>query len=113
MRRAGSWPIYAFAAWTVFVWIGRIGLGGTPLLAVPFVALAIVAAWRRGVWVSVLAAYTVAVWAIRTPFILVHDHPVAFKVVHTVLATISIALAVLAQRDVQRERQAATAAACL
>ena len=113
MRRARSWPIYAFSAWTVFVWIGRIGLGGSPLLAIPFVVLAALAAWRARPWVTVLAAYTVAVWAIRTPFILVHDHPVAFKVVHTVLATVSISLAVLAQRHVQRERQTATTAARL
>ena len=113
MRRTRPWPVWLFAGWTVFVWIGRIGLGGSPLLAIPFVVLAAVSAWRARPWVTLLAAYTVVVWAVRTPFILVHDHPVAFKVVHTVLATISIALAVLAQRHVQRERQAATASARL
>ena len=110
MRR---WVAWAFLGWTVFVWIGRIRNGGSVLLAASFLVLAALAIWRRRPFVTVLAAWTVGVWAIRTPFILVHDHPVAFKVVHTVLATVSIALAISAQRHVQRERQAATAAARL
>ena len=90
----------------MFVWAGRIRNGGSVLLAVSFLALAAVALWRRGRWVTALAAYTVVVWAIRTPMILLHDHPAGFKVVHTVLAAVSIALAVSAQRNVQRERRA-------
>jgi hypothetical protein len=53
------------------------------------------------------------VWAIRTPVILVHDHPAGFKAVHTVLAVVSVGLAIAAQRNVQRERQAAAPAARL
>lgn len=103
MRR---WPTYLFIAWTVFVWIGRIRNDGSVLLAASFLVLAGVALWQRGRWVTLLAGYTILVWAIRTPFILVHDHPADFKIVHAVLAAISIGLAVLVQRDVQRERQA-------
>jgi hypothetical protein len=113
MRR---WPLYAFVGWTILVWIGRIGLGGDPLLAGPFVVLAVVTLWRRGRWVYALAVWTAVVWGIRTPAILVHDHPVTFKAVHGVLAVVSVALAVLAvsmQRDVERQREAATAPARL
>ena len=106
MRRARPWPLIAFFAWTVFVWAGRIRNGGSVLLAASFLVLAAIALWRRGRWITALAGWTIAVWAVRTPYILVHDHPVGFKVVHTVLAAVSIALAVSAQRHVQREREA-------
>ena len=110
MRR---WPAWVFLGWTVFVWIGRIRNGGSVLLAASFLVLAGLALWRRRPFLSVLAAWTVGVWAVRTPFILVHDHPADFKVVHTVLAVVSIALAVTAHRDVQRQREAPATAARL
>src|SRR4051812_36212594 len=110
MQRAAPW---IFVGWTVFVWAGRIRNGGSLLLALSFLGLAAVAVWRRGPWFTALAAWTIAVWVVRTPFILVHDHPAGFKIVHTVLAVISIALAVAAQRHVQREREATTTPARL
>jgi hypothetical protein len=110
---AARWPLYAFLAWTVFVWAGRIRNGGSVLLAASFLVLAVLAMWRRGGWIAALAAWTIGVWAVRTPYILVHDHPAGFKVVHTVLAAISIALAISAQRHVQREREAAATPARL
>ena len=110
MRR---WPLIAFVAWTVFVWAGRIRNGGSALLAVSFLALAVIAGWRRGGWVTALVVWTIGVWLVRTPFILVHDHPAGFKVVHSVLAAVSIALARSAQRHVQRERETAATAARL
>jgi hypothetical protein len=61
--------------------------------------------------VDALAAWTVAVWAVRVPSILLHDHGAAFKVVHTVLAVVSVALAVLAVREVRRQGRAAVEAA--
>jgi hypothetical protein len=109
MRPARRWPLWLFLGWTVFVWAGRIRNGGSVLLAASFLVLAAVALWRRGRWISALAGWTIAVWAVRTPYILVHDHPAGFKIVHTVLATVSIALAVSAQRHVQRERETAAA----
>ena len=109
--RPSRWPVYLFVGWTVFVWAGRIRNGGSVLLALSFLALAAVALWRRGRWVTALAAYTVAVWAIRTPVILVHDHPAGFKVVHTVLAVVSIALAVAAVRSQRKPAALSTSAA--
>jgi hypothetical protein len=113
------WPVIALVAWTVFTWAGRIRNGGSVLLAASFLVLA--AAVVVGLWanrwlpaaVGALAAWTIGVWLVRTPIILVHDHPAGFKVVHSVLAVVSITLAVLAQRDVQRQRQAAAPAARL
>ena len=110
MRR---WPLIAFVGWTVFVWAGRIRNGGSTLLAVSFLALAALAVWRSGRWITALVVWTVGVWVVRTPLILVHDHSAGFKVVHTVLAAVSIGLALSAQRHVQREREAAATAARL
>ena len=105
--RHRAWPLIAFLAWTVFVWAGRIRNGGSVLLAASFLVLAAIAIWRGGRWTTALVVWTIAVWAVRTPFILVHDHPAGFKIVHTVLATVSTVLALSAQRHVQRERETA------
>jgi hypothetical protein len=101
-----------FAGWTVFVWAGRIRNGGSVLLAASFLVLAAVvlaSIWQRH-WrpyaVGALAIWTIVVWGVRTPMILVHDHPAGSKLVHTVLAVVSIGLAVWAERDIQRQRQA-------
>jgi hypothetical protein len=107
------WTLIALAAWTLFVWAGRIRNGGSVVLAASFLVLAAIAVWRRGRWTTALVVWTIAVWAVRTPYILVHHHPAAFKVVHTVLAAVSIALAISAQRNIQREREAATTPARL
>lgn len=109
MRRPMHW---VFLGWTAFVWVGRIRNGGSVLLALSFLVLAVAASWSARA-LTALVLWTIAVWAVRTPVILVHDHPLDFKVVHTVLAVLSIALAVIAQRDVQRERQASAATARL
>ena len=42
------------------------------------------------------------VWVVRDAGILLADHEAAFKVVHTVLAVVSIALAALAWREARR-----------
>jgi hypothetical protein len=134
------WAVVALAAWTLFVWVGRIrnvwsdssldaaGKAGRSALALSFVVLAgplLVWALRRrrtGIpaamrhLVVALGVWTTGVWVVRSAGIWVHEHPVGFKVVHTVLAAISIALAAVAVRrvvasgaqvDVQREREAA------
>jgi hypothetical protein len=113
MRRALPWPLIAFFAWTVFVWAGRIRNGGSVVLAGSFLALAAIAVWQRGRWITALVLWTIGVWAVRTPQILLDDQSGGFKVVHTVLAAVSIALAISAQRHVQRERQAAATPARL
>ena len=110
MRRNAFVPA-ALAGWTVFVWGTRIRNivrdgGGTLsiLVALGLVALAVIVAIslvRAGTprWaVPALAAATLAAWAVRAPMILLGDQGAAFKVVHTVLALVSIALAAAAWR---------------
>jgi hypothetical protein len=69
--------------------------------------------WRRARWtdkaVLALAGWTVGVWVVRDVGILTGDHGVGFKVVHTVLAVVSIALSVFAWRETEpvREREPA------
>jgi len=121
----------ALVAWTTFVWTTRIAniwrdgaldagekLGRTGLaLSFTLLAMAVlVTLWRRPGWASqvavgALAGWSVAVWVVRDARILVADHEVGFKVVHTVLAVVSIVLAVLAWREARRDarRQAAGA----
>ena len=113
----------ALVAWTFLVWTTRIAniwrdadlatgeRWGRTLLAVSFTVLAIaagVALWRRllqatVVAVGALAAWTIAVWAVRGVGILAGDHDPGFKAVHTVLAVVSIGLALLAWREIRRE----------
>jgi hypothetical protein len=116
--------------WTFFVWTTRIAniwrddaldtgekVGRTGL-ALSFTLLAIavvVTLWRRLpqaslVAVGGLAAWSVAVWVVRDVRILFADHEVGFKVVHTVLAVVSIGLAALAWREARRVRPGATGA---
>jgi hypothetical protein len=112
----------ALVAWTLFVWTTRIAniwrdealdggekVGRTGLaLSFTLLALAVVVTlWRRVeraslVAVGGLAAWSVVVWVVRDARILVADHEVGFKVVHTVLAVVSIALAALAWREARR-----------
>lgn len=111
MRRNVVIPA-ALAAWTAFVWGTRVRNivrdgGGTLslLVALGLVALAVIVAIalvRGGTprWaVPALATATVAAWVVRAPVILLGDHGVGFKVVHTGLALVSIALAVAALRQ--------------
>ena len=112
------WPVVALVAWTFFVWTTRIGniwrddaldtagkVGRTALaLSFTLLALAVVGAlWRRPAWVRptvvALSVWTTGVWLVRDTSILFGDHDTAFKVVHTVLAVVSIVLAGLAVRE--------------
>jgi peptidoglycan/LPS O-acetylase OafA/YrhL len=113
----------ALVAWTFLIWTTRIAniwrdadldtgeRWGRTLLALSFTVLAItagVALWRRllqatVVAVGALAAWTIAVWVVRGVGILAGDHDPGFKAVHTVLAVVSIVLAVLAWRETRRE----------
>ena len=116
------WTI-GFALWTLLVWVGRVrnigadeALEGFELvwrlgLAVTFVALGAVtltAGWRASVgrstrllWiVRPFAVFTTVVWVVRAGGILLDgSHEGGFKVVHTVLAIVSIALAWRADRE--------------
>ena len=117
------WPVVALVAWTFFVWTTRIGniwrddaldtagkVGRTALaLSFTLLALAVVGAlWRRPAWVRptvvALSVWTTGVWLVRDTSILFGDHDTAFKVVHTVLAVVSIVLAALALRQPTLDR---------
>ena len=101
----------ALGAWTLATWVTRLplawgddelGAGEKVVAAVPvvlFVTLASVAgvavlrrAERAGPASAVLAGWSVAYWVVRLPMILLHDHPVPFYVVHTVLAVVAFTL---------------------
>jgi hypothetical protein len=110
--------VVALVAWTLLVWTTRIGniwrdegldtagKVGRTALALSFTVLAVavaVAAWRRAgtalrASVVALAAWTTAVWVVRSVVITTGDHDTGFKVVHLVLAVVSIALSALAIR---------------
>ena len=107
---------WVFLGWTGFVWVTRVKnvFGDEDLglaeqaerLVVPAVMLVLAGyvAWslvrRRNLaplrW---LAAATIAVWLWRGSDILFGDHSGPFKVVHTMLGVISIALALLAANE--------------
>lgn len=118
MRRLRPYPVAALAGWTLFVWVSRVGLAwsddslttGEKVLGtlppVIFVALATVTAvllltrevGARGPLFAKLVTgfvlFSSLYWGLRLPFILANDHPGGFKVVHTVLAVVTVALAV-------------------
>jgi hypothetical protein len=59
--------------------------------------------------VGALAAWSTGVWVVRDVSILAADHEVGFKVVHTVLAVVSIVLSALAWREARRVETSAAA----
>ncbi|MDG1989149.1 MAG: hypothetical protein P8J19_03560 [Acidimicrobiales bacterium] len=103
-------------AWTAIVWVGRIRnvVGDDELtagaqtwqivVALIFLALgALVATVPLGLWhrrplgstrlVAMFCLWTIVFWTVRGGGMVFGDHEVGFKVVHTVLALVSIALA--------------------
>ncbi|CAN5832988.1 hypothetical protein BH24ACT3_BH24ACT3_19030 [soil metagenome] len=117
--------VLALAVWSLLIWATRIDniwsdealdtldkIGRTAL-ALSFVAFAVAAlvlVWRsRRTGFSpvarlplvAFAAWTIGVWVVRGGGILVGDHDVAFQAVHSVLAVVSIALAVAVWRAVR------------
>jgi hypothetical protein len=109
----------ALVAWTFLVWTTRIGniwrdadldtgerVGRTALaLTFTLLAVAVVGALWRGsgrarlVAVGALAAWSTVVWDVA---ILTADHDAAFKLVHTVLALVSVVLSALAWREARQ-----------
>lgn len=113
MSRLRPYPVAALAAWTLFTWLGRLDLAdGLELPIVVFVTLGVVLAvvvltgraTSGGGRLVVRAAslWTIGYWLVRTPMILAHDHPAGFKVVHFVLAAISVGLALAAHAATAR-----------
>lgn len=117
MVRSRPLAVVALVGWTFLVWTTRIrniwtddalttgeqwartALAGsfTVLALAVVVALVRRAPWLRAVVVA-LAAWSVAVWAVRSVGIATAGHDVGFVVVHLVLAVVSLALSVLAVR---------------
>jgi hypothetical protein len=100
---------YLLAGWTVLVWAGRVrnivdADGASVELLVPLVLVALgLATFARPRQAGpVLALATAAVWLVRVPLLLVHDHAAAFVIVHLVLAAVSLTLAVLTLRRTRR-----------
>lgn len=116
-------PALVLAVWSVLVWTTRIrniwtddalstgGQVARTALALVFTVFAVVtiALWVRGRrsgtaapwaarWVRAFAVWTIAVWAIRAVQIGMADHEIAFKAVHTVLAVVSVGVALWADR---------------
>ena len=126
MRSTQLRPAAVLSAFTVLVWTTRIrniwtdeslttaGQVGRTALALAFTAFALATAWvwwqaRRGrpvpgatTLVRSFAVWTVLVWVVRAVQIALADHGAAFVAVHTVLAVVSIALAVWADRAAHR-----------
>lgn len=95
----------ALAVLTLLVWGVRIrnaaGELGPTVLSVTFVALAVAVLLTKGGRSATLAlaGWTTAVWVVRLVDIaLFSDHEAAFVVVHSVLAVVSVSLAVAAAR---------------
>jgi hypothetical protein len=109
----------AFAVATLLIWTTRIGniwgddaastgsKVGSTLLALSFTGFALATLWlvhRRAPAlrpvVVAFAAWTAAVWAVRLVAIVTGDRGAAFVAVHAVLAVASVALALVAAREV-------------
>src|SRR5688572_12707384 len=120
-RTSARWSL-GLAVWTVYVWvtaIRNIGGAGTIALACVFFALAALVAIPRTRVQAVLPllVVTALTWAVAMVRVWFGDYSIGFKVVHSVLAVISVALGWMAvrsvQRDVEREREAAAPTAGL
>jgi hypothetical protein len=104
--------VWILVVWTFLVWTSRVRnimaadeLSSTGrvirvAIAVSFVTLAVgtaVGLFRKQLdrrWLMALVGWTILVWTVRGVGMLLDDHEVGFKVVHTVLAAVSIGLAV-------------------
>ena len=113
--------LWVAVAWTAVVWVGRIrnvvgdddlsgGAGAWRIVvAVVFLLLAaLLATVALGRWhrrplgstrlVAIFCLWTIVFWVVRGGGLLFADHEAGFKVVHTVLAIVSIGLAAVLYR---------------
>jgi hypothetical protein len=60
---------------------------------------------REALVLRAFALWTVLIWAVRITNILGEDHSIGFKVVHALLAVVSIAFAMAAWAVVRRVRE--------
>ena len=110
--------LLAFVAWTAFVWGNRISntlrseesagaktfstVLSLVLLGFAVAVVVVMAkAWKLNLGAAgakvlmAAAAFTVVVWLVRVPMILVADHGAPFKIVHVGLGVVSVVLAAL------------------
>jgi hypothetical protein len=98
-------PLLVMVIWTLVIWVSRVrniwaddelsagGQVARTVVALLFVGLALAALrWREVV--MPFCVWTIGYWAVRSVQIIAKDHELGFTVVHTVLALISIGLAV-------------------
>ena len=111
--------LWSLVAWTVLVWTGRIrnvigdgdlspagrisGLAvAAVFLGLAGISVSVLLGGRGGVgttrFVAVFCLWTITFWAVRGTGILFADHDLGFKAVHSVLALVSIGLAVALHR---------------
>jgi hypothetical protein len=112
-----SW-IWVLIGWTLFLWLSRLrnvvnndelSSAGRAIrigVVVVFVTLAAVAVGavrrRRTKVVALFLAWTIGYWLVRGIGILADsEYSVGFKVVHTVLMTVSLTLSILAARQLR------------
>jgi hypothetical protein len=128
VERFRPYPVAVLGVVTLSIWVNRIWLAWTNaddtvgqkvVWSVPIVAFVVAAAvllamqWQGKAgtltFVRLVQAFgfaTIAYWAIRLPMILLADHVVGFKVVHTVLALALSGAAIAAVRSVSASRVA-------
>jgi hypothetical protein len=116
-------PELALAAWTLFVWVGRIrniladdtlegygrvwrlGMaGGLSALAVAVLAAILIRPITAGpvrALAASLAGVSSAIWIVRGLDIAVGAHELGFKVIHTILAVVTVALSVVVARHLR------------
>ena len=115
--RFRHWSIAAFGVWNSAIWLARIRNilsddsldgGGKALWMVPALifggggVLALVL-WCKGRAslarpVAAVLLFAMLYWPVRTVFVFLNDHSAAFRIVHLVLAVVSVALAFGAAR---------------
>lgn len=123
MDRLRPLPVTVFCALTLFIWGNRIWLAWTNpddsvatkimwslpitcfvVAAAVLLVLLLTGADRGGAGFLSLVRWfalgTCVYWGIRLPLILVHQHDLPFKIVHSVLALVSVAAAVAALRSI-------------
>lgn len=110
-RRTLGWAI---AIWATITWGGRIGLLTGPEADDPWTWIRVLGSLAAAAGATyallrpssgsrallvVYAGVTVAVWSTSVVSVWITDHETAFRVVHTVLAAVSLALAAAAARE--------------
>ena len=109
--------LYVLAAWTLFTWGTRVRNAASDhealtayIVPVALLVIAVLAIVRARRWGPLLVVASTLAWLVRVPVILAGDYSIGFKIVHTMLAVISWALAAWTIRSgASRGRRRATA----